>query len=217
MGFVLDAYAARSCPLKTVYRFTPGLEPPRDRLPDPPFFHDADAIEASVMEMLGKEINLAPQVDWWANREWKVSDWRRAFLRGVKRFSEVFHRDTDVVLLADLIRTREEFKGPDGFPTWKDAAVDERRRRVEAERQVKALQTDLQTAQDRLKVVEEDSERLDFIAEKAQKSRTGISFEFGHFAGETAVGKVFRAMWFHTIGSNTKKDLRSCIDDAMTK
>ena len=52
MGFVLDAYAARSCPLKTVYRFTPGLEPPRDRLPDPPFFHDADAIEASVFARL---------------------------------------------------------------------------------------------------------------------------------------------------------------------
>ncbi|MFZ2749710.1 MAG: nuclease, partial [Propioniciclava sp.] len=52
MGFVLDAYAARSCPLKTVYRFTPGLEPPVDRLPDPPFFHDADAIEAAVFARL---------------------------------------------------------------------------------------------------------------------------------------------------------------------
>jgi hypothetical protein len=52
VGFVLDAYAARSCPLKTVYRFTPGLEPPVDRLPDPPFFHDADAIEAAVFARL---------------------------------------------------------------------------------------------------------------------------------------------------------------------
>ncbi len=52
MGFVLDSYSARSCPLKTVYRFTPGLEPPLERLPDPPFFHDADAIEAEVLGAL---------------------------------------------------------------------------------------------------------------------------------------------------------------------
>lgn len=50
--FVLDAYAARSCPLKTVHRFTPGLEPPIDRPPDPPFFHDAEAIEAEVYGLL---------------------------------------------------------------------------------------------------------------------------------------------------------------------
>lgn len=52
MGFFLDAYAARSCPLKTVYRFTPGLLPPIERPPDPPFFHDADAIETEVFARL---------------------------------------------------------------------------------------------------------------------------------------------------------------------
>ena len=51
-SFTLDAYAARSCPLKTAYRFTPGLEPPLGVLPDPPFFHDADAIEADVYARL---------------------------------------------------------------------------------------------------------------------------------------------------------------------
>lgn len=52
VGFVLDAYAARSCPLKTVYRFTPGLVPLIERPPDPPFFHDADAIESEVFARL---------------------------------------------------------------------------------------------------------------------------------------------------------------------
>lgn len=52
MALYLDAYAARSCPLKTAYRFTPGLEPPLGVLPDPPFFHDADAIEADVYARL---------------------------------------------------------------------------------------------------------------------------------------------------------------------
>lgn len=52
MGLFLDAYAARSCPLKTAYRFTPGLEPPLRDVPDPPFFHDADAIEADVYARL---------------------------------------------------------------------------------------------------------------------------------------------------------------------
>lgn len=35
---------------------------------------------------------------------------------------------------AELYRLREDAKGPDGFGTWKDAAVAERVRRVEAER-----------------------------------------------------------------------------------
>lgn len=36
-------------------------------------------------------------------------------------------------LYAELYRLREEVKGPDGFQTWKDAAVFERKRRVAME------------------------------------------------------------------------------------
>ncbi len=50
--FTLDAYAARSCPLKTVNSFTPGLEAPRIEFPPPPFFHDADSIETDVYATL---------------------------------------------------------------------------------------------------------------------------------------------------------------------
>lgn len=51
--FVLDAYAARSCPLKTLNAFTPDLTPPeRETPPPPPFFHDAEAIENEVYGQL---------------------------------------------------------------------------------------------------------------------------------------------------------------------
>lgn len=51
MTFVLDSYAARSCPLKTVNAFDPGLTPPAAE-PAPPFFHDAAAGEADVVARL---------------------------------------------------------------------------------------------------------------------------------------------------------------------
>ena len=50
--FVLDAYAARSCELKTLHAFTPGLEAPRREAPLPAFFHDPDAVEADVFGRL---------------------------------------------------------------------------------------------------------------------------------------------------------------------
>ena len=49
MTFVLDAYAARSCPLKTVHAFDPALVAPSLERPNPPFFHDATAIEGDVI------------------------------------------------------------------------------------------------------------------------------------------------------------------------
>lgn len=49
MNFVLDAYAARSCPLKTVNAFTPSLVTPSLTPPIPPFFRNAEAIEADVV------------------------------------------------------------------------------------------------------------------------------------------------------------------------
>ncbi|MFV0405837.1 MAG: TM0106 family RecB-like putative nuclease [Propioniciclava sp.] len=52
MTFVLDAYAARSCPLKTVHAFTPSLVAPSITPPTPPFFRDSAAIEAEVIERL---------------------------------------------------------------------------------------------------------------------------------------------------------------------
>ncbi|END4902619.1 hypothetical protein ABL623_000158 [Salmonella enterica subsp. enterica serovar Newport] len=40
---------------------------------------------------------------------------------------------------AELYRLREEVKGPDGFDTWKDAAIAERKARVELEKAVPIL------------------------------------------------------------------------------
>lgn len=50
--FVLDPYAARSCELKTVHAFTPGLVAPGRRTAKPRFFHDADAVESDVFARL---------------------------------------------------------------------------------------------------------------------------------------------------------------------
>ena len=52
MPFVLDAYAARSCPLKTANAFDPTLEPPAREPAPPPFFHDAVKGEADVVARL---------------------------------------------------------------------------------------------------------------------------------------------------------------------
>ena len=49
MTFTLDAYAARSCPLKTVNAFTPGLVAPSLTRATPSFFHDPEEVEAEVM------------------------------------------------------------------------------------------------------------------------------------------------------------------------
>lgn len=37
------------------------------------------------------------------------------------------------ILWAEILRLRHALKGPDGFKTWQDAAVDERQRRVQLE------------------------------------------------------------------------------------
>ena len=66
MAFVLDAYAARSCPLRTVHAFTPGLTPPLAERPIPPFFRDAGAIESDVLaQVLQGEgvVDLRPLAD----------------------------------------------------------------------------------------------------------------------------------------------------------
>jgi hypothetical protein len=40
-------------------------------------------------------------------------------------------------LWAEIYRLRAELMGPDGFETWKDAAIAERLRRIELEKQDK--------------------------------------------------------------------------------
>lgn len=49
MSFVLDAYAARSCPLKTVNAFTPNLVAPSLTRGTPSFFHDPAEVEAEIV------------------------------------------------------------------------------------------------------------------------------------------------------------------------
>ena len=55
--FVLDAYAARSCPLKTVNAFNPRVEAPDVAdVPPPVFFHDADGIEDEICSVLSAAV-----------------------------------------------------------------------------------------------------------------------------------------------------------------
>lgn len=49
---MLDAYAARSCPLKTVNAFDPTLPPPPRPSTPPPFFADPEVVEAEVVRLL---------------------------------------------------------------------------------------------------------------------------------------------------------------------
>lgn len=39
-------------------------------------------------------------------------------------------------IYAELYRLREEIKGPDGFETWKDAALEEKKTRIELQRNI---------------------------------------------------------------------------------
>jgi len=44
-----------------------------------------------------------------------------------------------VELWAEIWRLREELKGPDGFETWKDAAIAERLKLVEVRRELRKV------------------------------------------------------------------------------
>ena len=67
MSFTLDAYAARSCPLKTVNRFTPNLVAPSIDRPTPSYFHDPDVEEGIVFDAIlagpGRVVDLRPTLD----------------------------------------------------------------------------------------------------------------------------------------------------------
>lgn len=47
------------------------------------------------------------------------------------------NEEDPLVLWAEIHRLREALKGPDGFASWQDAAINERVRRVEAERGIR--------------------------------------------------------------------------------
>ncbi|EHT1484502.1 hypothetical protein KXE51_003482 [Salmonella enterica] len=46
-------------------------------------------------------------------------------------------------MYAELHRLREEIKGPDGFATWKDAAVEEKKKRIELQRVISQFGDDI--------------------------------------------------------------------------
>jgi hypothetical protein len=56
--------------------------------------------------------------------------------------------DDPVVLWAEIHRLRAEVAGPDGYPTWKDAATIERVKRVKAEREAEQLRALLTEARE---------------------------------------------------------------------
>lgn len=49
------------------------------------------------------------------------------------------NEDNPFRLWAEIHKLRHEVKGPDGFETWRDAAIDERRRRVELQKKYDEL------------------------------------------------------------------------------
>lgn len=54
---------------------------------------------------------------------------------------------TEADLWAEIYRLREAVKGPDGFDTWQHAAVDERIKRIKAEKQLSKLSQPLTFAE----------------------------------------------------------------------
>lgn len=51
---------------------------------------------------------------------------------------------THAELCAEIFRLRAALKGPDGYTTWMDAAVDEKVKRIAAERKLQALRDHIQ-------------------------------------------------------------------------
>jgi hypothetical protein len=77
--------------------------------------------------------------DYWqlkcANGKWRGIDYQ-GMLQAEKEGYEVrplYAFQLDLTLYTELYLLREEVKGPDGFQTWKDAAIFERGRRVALE------------------------------------------------------------------------------------
>ncbi len=73
----------------------------------------------------------------------------------------------DVDDWAEMHRLRAEVKGPDGYATWKDAAVAERVRRVKAERQLSERQSASEPTEVQIKARDA---LLDFISENGTAS-----------------------------------------------
>lgn len=78
---------------------------------------------------------------------------------------ERYERLTQVHDLTKKVAELEhELKGPDGFETWKDAAIDERVRRVQTETQVAELSAVAEALEDLIEQIFEDSEEIeDFL------------------------------------------------------
>jgi len=53
-------------------------------------------------------------------------------------------------LIAEIFRLREALKGPEGFATWREAAVAEKLSRVAAERMLTSVEKQLRDLQDYL-------------------------------------------------------------------
>lgn len=87
MSIVLDAYAARSCPLKTVNAFSPSIQAPELTRVDPPFFRDSRAIEASVFGMVGESEGRV--VDLRDARASGGASWSRASMQAMASGADV--------------------------------------------------------------------------------------------------------------------------------
>lgn len=55
------------------------------------------------------------------------------------------NEDNPVRLWAEIWKLRSETKGPDDYETWRDAAIDEKMKRVKAEQKLQALRDKLLT------------------------------------------------------------------------
>lgn len=63
----------------------------------------------------------------------RLEDWARS------KEPSIPDTEDPALLWAEIFRLRDQVQGPDGFETWKDAAVAERVRRVAAENELKKL------------------------------------------------------------------------------
>lgn len=61
----------------------------------------------------------------------------------LQRLVDITNKEPEPHVYAELYRLREEIKGPDGFETWKDAALVEKKARIELQRIVSQFGNDI--------------------------------------------------------------------------
>lgn len=113
-----------------------------------------------------------------------------------------------------LTRDRDEFKfGQDSYQQMYNECSSELKHGALPE--LLSLREQVTKLTAALEVAQKDSERIDFILEKALESRTGVTIDYHKYVEDgTVIERGFRIAWFHNLNSR-HGTLREAIDSAM--